>query len=55
VEKLADETVCLEVPEYFMAVGQFYADFPQVEDGEVIAMLAAASAKHGQGGSVGSR
>ena len=42
VEKLADETVCLEVPEYFMAVGQFYSDFPQVEDEEVIALLRAA-------------
>ncbi len=41
VEKLADETVCLEVPEYFMAVGQFYTDFPQVEDEEVIALLRA--------------
>ncbi|MEK7303747.1 MAG: phosphoribosyltransferase family protein [Pseudomonadota bacterium] len=42
VEKLADETVCLDVPEYFMAVGQFYAEFPQVEDEEVIALLRAA-------------
>ena len=42
VEKLADETVCLEAPEYFMAVGQFYAEFPQVEDEEVIALLRAA-------------
>lgn len=40
VEKLADETICLEAPEFFMAVGQFYADFPQVEDEEVVAMLA---------------
>jgi putative phosphoribosyl transferase len=39
VEKLADETVCLDVPDYFMAVGQFYAEFPQVEDEEVIALL----------------
>ena len=39
VEKLADETVCLEVPEYFMAVGQFYSDFPQVEDDEVVRLL----------------
>jgi len=39
VEKLADETVCLEVPEYFMAVGQFYSDFPQVEDEEVVRLL----------------
>ena len=42
VEKLADETVCLDVPEDFMAVGQFYAEFPQVEDDEVIALLRAA-------------
>ena len=42
VEQLADETVCLEVPEYFMAVGQFYAEFTQVEDDEVIALLRAA-------------
>jgi predicted phosphoribosyltransferase len=55
VEKLADETVCLEVPEYFMAVGQFYKDFPQVEDGEVVTTLSMASAKHSQGGSAGSR
>ncbi len=46
VEKLADETVCLEVPEYFMAVGQFYSDFPQVEDEEVIAQLKAAPRAH---------
>ena len=39
VEELADETVCLEVPEYFMAVGQFYMEFPQVEDAEVVAIL----------------
>jgi putative phosphoribosyl transferase len=39
VEQLADETVCLEVPEYFMAVGQFYAEFPQVEDEEVVRLL----------------
>jgi len=39
VEMLADETVCLEVPEYFMAVGQFYREFPQVEDDEVVRLL----------------
>jgi putative phosphoribosyl transferase len=36
----ADELVCLETPEDFMAVGQFYRHFEQVEDEEVIAMLA---------------
>ncbi len=44
VRELADETVCLEVPAGFAAVGQFYRDFPQVDDAEVIAALAAACA-----------
>lgn len=34
-----DEFVCLETPEHFQAVGQFYRHFPQVEDEEVIAAL----------------
>ncbi len=34
-----DEWVCLHAPAYFMAVGAFYADFTQVEDAEVVAML----------------
>jgi putative phosphoribosyl transferase len=37
-----DEIVCLEQPPSFYAVGQFYADFTQVEDAEVIAELSAA-------------
>ena len=36
---LCDELVCLRVPRYFGAVGQFYQDFTQVEDDEVIAIL----------------
>jgi predicted phosphoribosyltransferase len=39
VAALADETVCLHAPEWFMAVGQFYGDFGQVEDDEVVALL----------------
>lgn len=35
----ADEVVCLSTPPYFQAVGQFYADFPQVDDVEVIEIL----------------
>lgn len=35
----ADEVVCLYATENFQAVGQFYADFGQVEDDEVIALL----------------
>jgi predicted phosphoribosyltransferase len=41
VRELADEVVCLQAPEFFQAVGQFYRDFPQVEDEEVIALLKA--------------
>ncbi len=40
VRPYADEVVCLEAPEPFYAVGQFYAEFRQVEDDEVIALLA---------------
>ena len=35
----ADETVCLTAPTDFRAVGQFYADFPQIGDAEVEAIL----------------
>lgn len=38
----ADRIVCLSAPLNFQAVGQFYMDFPQVTDEEVIAILAAA-------------
>jgi len=39
VRALVDELVILEVPEYFMAVGQVYADFRQVEDHQVLRVL----------------
>ena len=39
IAPLADEVVCLLTPDNFRAVGQFYVDFPQVEDDEVIAIL----------------
>ena len=35
----ADEVICLRVPPYFAAVGQFYLRFGQVEDEEVLAIL----------------
>jgi putative phosphoribosyl transferase len=35
-----DDLVCLEQPEPFYAIGAFYGDFHQVEDSEVIALLA---------------
>ena len=34
-----DEAVCLATPEPFGAVGAFYKDFRQTQDGEVIALL----------------
>jgi predicted phosphoribosyltransferase len=40
IRPYADEVVCLETPEYFQAVGQFYRHFEQVEDEEVVALLA---------------
>ena len=39
IRPYADEVVCLHAPENFRAVGQFYADFPQVDDSEVEAIL----------------
>ncbi len=43
----ADEVVCLDAPRRFAAVGQFYASFPQLEDDEVIALLAQAHGPRG--------
>lgn len=39
IQPFADQVVCLVNPDNFRAVGQFYADFPQVEDEEVIKVL----------------
>jgi predicted phosphoribosyltransferase len=39
IRPYADQVVCLEAPEDFRAVGQFYRHFPQVEDDEVVALL----------------
>lgn len=36
---VADDVVCLHTPEFFQAVGQFFADFSAVDDDEVIATL----------------
>jgi predicted phosphoribosyltransferase len=36
----ADDVICLERHEFFSAVGSYYADFSQVEDADVVAMLA---------------
>lgn len=39
LEKMVDEFICIETPEAFYAVGAHYADFTQVSDEEVVAML----------------
>ncbi|MDP1928075.1 MAG: phosphoribosyltransferase family protein [Thiobacillus sp.] len=39
IQPYADEVVCLEAPVSFRAVGQFYAEFPQIDDAEVEAIL----------------
>jgi putative phosphoribosyl transferase len=40
---VADEVVCLETPWSFFSVGQFYQDFSQTSDKEVVALLARAA------------
>ena len=39
VRPLADEVACLQAPQDFEAVGQYYEDFTQVEDDEVVQIL----------------
>jgi len=41
VAQVADEVICLQTPDYFRSVGQFYRDFPQVEEDEVVRILSA--------------
>lgn len=43
----ADKVVCLETPEDFQAIGQFYEDFRQVSDEEVIQLLEKAGRTEG--------
>jgi predicted phosphoribosyltransferase len=44
IKSIADEIVVLLTPQNFMGVGQFYHDFSQVEDEEVILLLKEANA-----------
>jgi putative phosphoribosyl transferase len=41
---IVDELVCLATPPKFRAVGQFYTNFEQTTDDDVIALLDRASA-----------
>ncbi len=38
-KQLVDEVVVLSTPKSFWAIGQFYSDFPQVSDEEVVSIL----------------
>jgi len=49
VREYADDVVCLQTPEFFYAVGQFYHRFPQVDDKEVVALLRAAGSERQSG------
>src|SRR6058998_4167942 len=43
IEEQADETVCLSMPEFFQAVGQYYEDFSQTTDEDVRELLVQAA------------
>jgi putative phosphoribosyl transferase len=46
-----DEIECLMTPHFLGAIGMFYADFDQLSDGEVVALLERAAARgSGEGG-----
>lgn len=47
IRPYADQVVCLETPRDFYAVGQFFEDFSQVEDEEVLALLKESAARNG--------
>ncbi|MET8539795.1 phosphoribosyltransferase family protein [Kitasatospora sp. NPDC004799] len=42
LDEVADELVCVDTPSPFYAIGEFYADFSQTEDEEVLRLLAEA-------------
>jgi putative phosphoribosyl transferase len=42
LSKEVDELVCVATPPLFHAIGQFYEDFTQVSDQEVLALLSRA-------------
>lgn len=54
VRRWCDEIVCLLIPQSFQAVGQFYLDFAQVEDAEVVRLLRSFAPPDGQSTSISS-
>ena len=53
LETMADRVVCLYTPEYFQAIGQFFTDFSQTPDEEVIKLLRESKQKSGRKSSDG--
>jgi predicted phosphoribosyltransferase len=47
VRPYADEVVCLQAPVHFYAVAQFYGEFRQIEDDEVVELLQTAARRPG--------
>ena len=39
LETLVDEFICLHIPRVMFSIGEFYEQFPQVSDAEVISLL----------------
>jgi putative phosphoribosyl transferase len=48
LRETADEVICARIPKAFSAVGQWYRDFSQTSDDEVIALLRAAGRPEGR-------
>ncbi len=46
----ADEVICLAMPGRFLAIGEWYEDFAQTSDEEVVALLRAARARQAEQG-----
>ena len=44
----ADEVICLDMPDRFMAIGEWYEDFAQTSDEEVVGLLRAARPGRGR-------
>lgn len=47
IEQQVDEFICVHIPDTFFGVGQFYHDFSQVTDAEVIQLLKEANSRPG--------
>lgn len=55
VRRHCDEVICLLAPRSFLAIGEFYADFTQVEDEQAVELIRAAASARGESPPVGAR